>query len=208
MPLHKNGTFGWSKLTYVGEVKEARARRPTRASACWRPAISGWTTSRVEKVGDDVALTPEPVIGAEEKPVEPPGDAGADCGPLPRVRLPQRSLVGPLLRLRRGAGRPESRGRRAAGQAHHLLRGPQPVRRRHRRRGARHRRQEGPAHRPRLRRHGRGRRTGPATTTSRPTSTPTPRTRWSCTSRSATGRRATTGPGSITPPSSRRARAR
>ena len=31
--LHKKGTFGWSKLTYVGEVKETTARRPTRASA-------------------------------------------------------------------------------------------------------------------------------------------------------------------------------
>ena len=33
MPLHKNGTFGWSKLTYVGEVKEKQRARPTRASA-------------------------------------------------------------------------------------------------------------------------------------------------------------------------------
>ena len=40
----------------------------------------------VEKVGDDVPLTPEPVLGQEEKPIAPPGELGegavrcAECG--------------------------------------------------------------------------------------------------------------------------------
>ena len=29
MPLNKNGTFGWSKLTYVGEVKEKKQAGPS-----------------------------------------------------------------------------------------------------------------------------------------------------------------------------------
>ena len=29
IPLHKNGTFGWTKLTYVGEVKEKKQAGPS-----------------------------------------------------------------------------------------------------------------------------------------------------------------------------------
>ena len=57
MPLNKNGTFGWSKLTYVGEVKEKR-RRAHPSFGLMAPGYLWVDDGRVEKVGDDVALTP------------------------------------------------------------------------------------------------------------------------------------------------------
>jgi hypothetical protein len=85
MPLKKNGTFGWSKLTYVGDWKERREEaHPSfglMAPGClWVDDVS------VEKVGDDTPLTPEPTVGPEEKAIEPPADPGEhaircpDCG--------------------------------------------------------------------------------------------------------------------------------
>ena len=44
------------------------------------------------------------MIGEEEKPIEPPADARRPRGSLPRMRLSQQSLLGPVLRLRRRAG--------------------------------------------------------------------------------------------------------
>ena len=85
LPLGRNGTFGWTRLTYVGEVKE-----PTEGTC---PSFGLMAPGRlwvddvtVEKVGDDTALTPVPVFGAEEAPIAPPGPFGAgaarcpDCG--------------------------------------------------------------------------------------------------------------------------------
>jgi hypothetical protein len=85
MPLKKNGTFGWSRLTYVGEVKQKeKAEYP-----CFGLMAPGylWVDDvSVEKVGADVPLTPEPLIGREEKPIAPPADPGpgavrcSECG--------------------------------------------------------------------------------------------------------------------------------
>ena len=44
MQLQKNGTFGWTKLTYVADV--TRRSKPARRSACSRRATSGSTTCR------------------------------------------------------------------------------------------------------------------------------------------------------------------
>lgn len=85
MPLKKNGTFGWSKLTYVGEVKK-REEGAYPSFGLLAPGYFWVDDVSLEKVGDDVALTPEPRVGAEEKPVEPPADPGPhavrcpDCG--------------------------------------------------------------------------------------------------------------------------------
>jgi hypothetical protein len=83
MPLKKNGTFGWSRLTYVGEVKQKeKAEYP-----CFGLMAPGylWVDDvSVEKVGPGVPLTPEPVIGPEEKPIAPPGDPGPNA-----VRCPE-----------------------------------------------------------------------------------------------------------------------
>ena len=121
MDLKKNGTFGWSKLTYVGEVKKREDEASYPSFGLMAPGYLWVDDVSVEKVGDDAALTPEPVIGAEEKPVAPPADPGAARRPLPRLRLPQQSVVGTLLRLRRGAGDRQDRSRGAAGQDHYLL---------------------------------------------------------------------------------------
>ena len=85
MPLHKKGTFGWSKLTYVGEVKE-RGEATYPSFGLMAPGYLWVDDVSLEKVGDEVALTPEPTIGAEDKAIEPPADPGAhavrcpDCG--------------------------------------------------------------------------------------------------------------------------------
>ena len=82
LPLHKNGTFGWTPLTFVGEVKQ---RRPFGhpSFGLMAPGYFWVDDVSVEKVGDDVPLTPEPVLGAEEKPISPPGalaEGAVRCG--------------------------------------------------------------------------------------------------------------------------------
>ncbi|MDA1142034.1 MAG: hypothetical protein O3B01_26025 [Planctomycetota bacterium] len=73
IPLSKNGTFGWSKLTYVGEVKEMRAfGHPS--FGLMAPGYLWVDDVSLEKVGEDVPLTPEPVIENEEKAISPPGE--------------------------------------------------------------------------------------------------------------------------------------
>jgi len=71
--LKKNGTFGWTPITYVAEVTE---KKETQAFS-----IGLWTSGylwiddvTLERVGDDIPLTPEPMIGKEEKPIEPPAE--------------------------------------------------------------------------------------------------------------------------------------
>jgi hypothetical protein len=76
MPLNKNGTFGWSKLTFVGDVKVKKEDTPHPSFGLLAPGYLWVDDVSVEKVGPDVALTPEPVIGPEEKPIEPPGPLG------------------------------------------------------------------------------------------------------------------------------------
>jgi hypothetical protein len=88
LALKKNGTFGWSKLTYVGEVKKREDAASYPSFGLMAPGYLWVDDVSVEKVGDDTALTPDPLIGAEEKPVAPPADPGAhavhcpDCGYL------------------------------------------------------------------------------------------------------------------------------
>jgi len=75
LPLRKNGTFGWTPLTYVGEVKEKREfGHPS--FGLMAPGYLWVDDVAVEKVGDDVPLTPEPILGAEEAPIAPPGAWG------------------------------------------------------------------------------------------------------------------------------------
>jgi hypothetical protein len=73
--LKKNGTFGWTPLTYVGEVKEKKEQAHP-SFGLWAPGYLWVDDVCVEKVGDDVPLTPEPVLGQEEKPIAPPGELG------------------------------------------------------------------------------------------------------------------------------------
>ena len=68
--LKKNGTFGWTPVTYVAEVTE---RRETQGFSLglWAPGYLWIDDVRLERVGNDIALTPEPMIGKEEKPIKP-----------------------------------------------------------------------------------------------------------------------------------------
>ncbi len=72
MQLHKNGTFGWTKLNYVAEVKEAVNAGPS--FGLMAPGYFWIDDVSMELVGEDVPLTPQPVLGAEEAPIEPPGE--------------------------------------------------------------------------------------------------------------------------------------
>ena len=84
IPLRKTGTFGWTKLTYVGEVKEKKQAGPSfglmGSGYFWIDDVS------LEKVGRDVPLTEKPVLSDEESPIAPPGEIPAeavkcpDCG--------------------------------------------------------------------------------------------------------------------------------
>lgn len=82
--LAKNGTFGWTSLTYVAEIKEKKKAGPS--FGLMAPGYFWIDDVSMEKVGDDVPLTEKPVLGKEESPIAPPGELGpgdvrcAECG--------------------------------------------------------------------------------------------------------------------------------
>ena len=86
LPLRKNGTFGWTKLTYVGEIEEKKKAGPS--FGLMAPGYFWVDDVTLERVGQDVPLTDNPVLGPEESPIEPPGEIPSRRRPLPRVRLP------------------------------------------------------------------------------------------------------------------------
>lgn len=76
MKLQKNGTFGWTKFTYVGELKEKK----TNAHPSFGLMAPGylWVDDvKLEKVDASVPLQP-PTFGTEERPIAPPGKLGKD----------------------------------------------------------------------------------------------------------------------------------
>ena len=72
IPLGKNGTFGWTPLTYVADVSE-RKKVEGPSFGLWAPGFLWIDDVTMTKVGGDVALTEKPVLGKEEAPIEPPG---------------------------------------------------------------------------------------------------------------------------------------
>ncbi|MGO9109079.1 MAG: zinc ribbon domain-containing protein [Thermoguttaceae bacterium] len=84
MQLSKNGTFGWTKLTYVGEIKEKKKAGPS--FGLMAPGYFWIDDVSLEKVADDAALTEKPELGKEESAIEPPGELGVgaihcpECG--------------------------------------------------------------------------------------------------------------------------------
>lgn len=78
MPLRKGGTFGWSRLTYVGEVTE-KGEATFPSFGLMAPGYLWVDDVSVEKVGLDVPLTPAPLIGRELRPIEPPDEIGPDA---------------------------------------------------------------------------------------------------------------------------------
>jgi hypothetical protein len=85
LPLRKNGTFGWSRLTYVDDIKQ-RVSSGQPSFGLMAPGYLWVDDVRVEKVNADVPLTPQPVFGTEEKAIAPPGTVGVhavhcpECG--------------------------------------------------------------------------------------------------------------------------------
>jgi hypothetical protein len=82
LQLNKNGTFGWTPLSYVVDVKQAKEV----IGPCFGLMAPGylWIDDvSMVKVGEDVPLTEQPVLGREEQPIAPPGELGAGlvrCG--------------------------------------------------------------------------------------------------------------------------------
>lgn len=77
IPLPRRGTFGWTKLTYVGDLREKKPAGPS--FGLMAPGYLWIDDVSLEKVGQDVPLTEKPVLGAEESPIEPPGGLAADA---------------------------------------------------------------------------------------------------------------------------------
>lgn len=72
--LDKNGTFGWTKLVYVGDVTEKK-----KVPVSFGLMATGffWIGDvTLEEVGKDVPLTEKPILGVEEAPISPPGPLG------------------------------------------------------------------------------------------------------------------------------------
>ena len=82
LPLPRSGTFGWTKLTYVGEIKSKKKAGPSfglmATGYFWIDDVS------LVKVADDTALTENPVLDKEEAPLQPPGELLASA-----VRCPE-----------------------------------------------------------------------------------------------------------------------
>lgn len=72
LQLGKNGTFGWTSLTFVGEIKQRTDAGPS--FGLWAPGYLWIDDVTLEKVGDDVPLTATPVWGKEDAPIAMPGD--------------------------------------------------------------------------------------------------------------------------------------
>ncbi|MFO0965133.1 MAG: DUF6067 family protein [Gemmataceae bacterium] len=83
MQLKKNGTFGWTKMTYVGEVKDDK-KWAHPSFGLTAPGYLWVDDVTLERVGPEVALTPRPLFGAEETEIAPPRRLGADV-----VRCPE-----------------------------------------------------------------------------------------------------------------------
>ncbi|MGH7170097.1 MAG: hypothetical protein ACRELG_07465, partial [Gemmataceae bacterium] len=72
LPLPLKGTFGWSRIVYVGDL----GKRRDEGIFSFGLLASGylWIDDVcVEQVGNDVAPTPLPLAGAEQQPIAPPG---------------------------------------------------------------------------------------------------------------------------------------
>ena len=82
--LKKNGSFGWTRLTYVGEVEEKKEAGPS--FGLMAPGRFWIDDVTLERVDETVALTEAPVLGDEEAAIAPPGAISAgfvrctECG--------------------------------------------------------------------------------------------------------------------------------
>lgn len=83
-PLPKNGSFGWTPLTYVADLSTRTKTGPS--FGLFAPGYFWIDDVSMERVGAEVKLTGSPVLGAEEAPIAPPGPLGAGAVRCPRCR--------------------------------------------------------------------------------------------------------------------------
>jgi len=77
-PLKKTGNFGWTPVTYVFQMTPEQSARPFRLFVgLWGGGRLWIDDASLERVEEQTALTPEPVIGAEE---------GSFVAPAPEAR--------------------------------------------------------------------------------------------------------------------------
>ncbi|HUV38255.1 MAG TPA: hypothetical protein VMY39_01515 [Planctomycetota bacterium] len=79
--MRKSGTFGWTPMTYVFDATEGYKFK--LAFGLWEEGHLWVDDASLEKVGDNVEVTPQPVFGEEEKPITMPGPLPAKpvrCG--------------------------------------------------------------------------------------------------------------------------------
>lgn len=77
MQLDKNGTFGWTPLTYVAELKEPK--KVAVSFGLMAPGFFWIDDVTLEEVGVDVPLTKAPILGKEEASIVPSGVLGGDA---------------------------------------------------------------------------------------------------------------------------------
>lgn len=114
LPLKKNGTFGWTPLRYVAEV--GRRKNVNGPSfGLMAPGYFWIDDVTLTRVGPETPLTDQPVLGDEEKPIEPPGPLSAaavrctDCGYRNQPEWKACYACGAALEARRMAPGPETR---------------------------------------------------------------------------------------------------
>ena len=101
MALNKNGTFGWTKLTYVSQIS---AKKKVAVSFGLMATGNFWIDDvTLEKVANDVPLTPKPVLSGEEAPIAPPGSISAHPTRCPLCGYQNKPALADLLRLRNAA---------------------------------------------------------------------------------------------------------
>jgi hypothetical protein len=87
--LDRAGTFGWTQLTYVADID--RRRKVAGPAFGLRATGRLWIDDAVlERVGDEVATTPAPLLGAEIAPIAPPAatTGAASCRACGHANLP------------------------------------------------------------------------------------------------------------------------
>ncbi len=82
IPLKKNGTFGWTRLTYVADITQPTKSGPS--FGLWAPGLLWIDDVSMELVGADVKLTETPILSKEESPIVPPSALGPGAVHCPR----------------------------------------------------------------------------------------------------------------------------
>lgn len=87
--LKKNGTFGWTRLTYVADLPKESTTGPS--FGLFAPGYLWIDDVSLEQVGNDINVTSEPVLEHEEAPIAPPGPIGDGAVRCPRCRYRNRA---------------------------------------------------------------------------------------------------------------------